>query len=46
MLVLLAFVIWMVVKAVRKNEAAQQGDVVYQNIQDARQVYGKIIKKY
>jgi len=45
MLMLLPIAIWAVVKAVRKNEASQNGEVVYQNLADARQIYGKIIKK-
>ena len=44
MLVLLAAAIWAMVKAVHKNEQSQNGEVIYQNIQDARHIYGKIIK--
>jgi hypothetical protein len=44
MLILLPIAILAVVKAARKNEQAQNGEVVYQNLQDARQIYGKIIK--
>ena len=43
---LLPIAIWAVVRAVRKNEASQNDAVVYQNLADARQIYGKIIKKY
>jgi hypothetical protein len=43
-LALISIVIWAVVKAVRKNEASQNGEVVYQNLLDARQIYGKITK--
>lgn len=46
MLMLLPIAIWAVVRAVRKNEASQNDAVVYQNLADARQIYGKIIKKY
>jgi len=46
MLLLLPIVIWIVVKLVRKSEAPDNGEVVYQNIEDVRQIYGKIIKKY
>jgi hypothetical protein len=41
---LLAIAIWAVVKVVRKNEASQDGDVIYKNLQDARDIYGKMIK--
>jgi hypothetical protein len=45
MLMLLPIVIWLVVKVVRRSETSQNGDMVYQNLQDARQIYVKIIAK-
>jgi hypothetical protein len=45
MLMLLPIAIWAVVKAVRRSEASQSDEVVYQTLQDARHIYGKIIKK-
>jgi hypothetical protein len=44
MLILLPVALWAIIKAVRKHETSQDGEVVYQNLQDARQIYGKIIK--
>jgi len=42
---LVAAVIWAVVKSVRSREKAQDGEVVYKNL-NVLQVYGKITKKY
>jgi len=43
-LMLLAVVIWAVIKMARKREPSQNGDVVYKSLQDAREIYGKMIK--
>ena len=44
MLMLLALVVWVVIKTVRKSEGDLNEDVVYQNLQDARQVYHRMMK--
>jgi hypothetical protein len=45
MLAALAGIIWIVVRLVRKDEAAgDSSDLVYTNLQDARHIYAKIIK--
>jgi hypothetical protein len=41
---LLAIAICFVVKGLRKNEATQDSDLIYTNLEDARQIYGRIIK--
>jgi hypothetical protein len=41
---LLAAAIWSVVKATHKDEGPKDGDVVYKSLQDARQIYGRMIK--
>lgn len=43
-LMLIAAVIWAVVKSVRGRETAQDGEVVYKNL-NVLQIYGKIVKK-
>jgi len=42
---LIAAVIWAVVKSVRGREKAQDGEVVYKNL-NVLQIYGRIVKKY
>jgi hypothetical protein len=45
MLATLAAIIWIVVRLVRKDEAADDSsDLVYTNLQDARHIYARIIK--
>jgi len=44
-LMLIAAVIWAVVKSVRGREKAQDGEVVYKNL-NVLQIYGRIVKKY
>lgn len=45
MLAALAGIIWIVVRLVRKGEAANgSSDLVYTNLQDARHIYARIIK--
>jgi hypothetical protein len=41
---LVPVVIWLVGKSARSQEEAQDGEVVYSNL-DVLQIYGKIIKK-
>jgi hypothetical protein len=43
-LALLSIAIWIVVKLTRKTEPSQNGDVIYKSLQDARQIYGRMIK--
>jgi hypothetical protein len=43
-LILVPLVLWAIVRAVHRREAGPNDDVVYQNLNDARQIYGKIIK--
>jgi hypothetical protein len=43
-LILLAGVIWMVVKLVGKNEEAENSDLIYKSLRDARQIYAKMLK--
>lgn len=43
-LILLLVVIWVLVKVVGKNEQAENSDLVYKSLNDARQIYAKMIK--
>ena len=43
-LILLLVLIWILVKVVGKNEAANNTDLVYKSLQDARQIYAKMMK--
>jgi hypothetical protein len=45
LLLVIPMAVWGVVKVLRRKEAAQDDEVVYQNL-DAVKIYGKIIKKY
>jgi hypothetical protein len=42
--ILLAIVIWVVVKAARKNGADKNSDLIYKSLHDARQIYAKMMK--
>jgi len=43
-LILLLVLIWVLVKVVGKNEGANNTDLVYKSLQDARQIYAKMMK--
>ena len=43
-LILLLVLRWVLVKVVGKNEQADNNDLVYKSLQDARQIYAKMIK--
>jgi len=43
-LILLLVVIWVLVKVVGKNEQVDNSDLVYKSLQDARQIYAKMVK--
>ena len=43
-LILLLVVIWVLVKVVGKNEEADNSDLVYKSLHDARQIYAKMMK--
>jgi len=43
-LILLLVVIWALVKVASKNEEAENNDLVYKSLQDARQIYAKMTK--
>jgi flagellar biogenesis protein FliO len=43
-LILLLVLIWTLVKVVSKNEQADNSDLVYKSLQDARQIYAKMTK--
>jgi hypothetical protein len=43
-LILLLVLIWVLVKVVGKNEEANNTDLVYKSLQDARQIYAKMMK--
>jgi len=43
-LILLLVLIWVLVKVVGKNEEANNTDLVYKSLQDARQIYAKMTK--
>ena len=43
-LILLLVLIWVLVKVVGKNEEANNSDLVYKSLQDARQIYAKMMK--
>jgi hypothetical protein len=40
----LLILIWVVVKVVGKNEEAENADLIYKSLQDARQIYAKMMK--
>jgi hypothetical protein len=40
----LLILIWVVVKVVGKNEEAENSDLIYKSLQDARQIYAKMMK--
>lgn len=40
----LLILIWVVVKVVGKNEQSKNTDLIYKSLQDARQIYAKMMK--
>jgi hypothetical protein len=42
--ILVFVVIWTIAKGVGKNEDAKNTDLIYKNLQDARQIYAKMMK--